>query len=437
MRKFAQYSSWLVAASLAFSSLPASTADSEDISYTMRAGDNLITLAKRYLNNPNDYKIVQRRNAIADPLRIPVGKQVKFPRSLLKYKSASAKLLSVRGRVLVSTAGKTQTQAAVGQVLSEGARLATAESSFVTLLLDNGSRLSLPSNSDMQIRLLRSYVMGGSMDYDFDLGKGGTRSSVIPLKSSDDRYRVRTPKAVSAVRGTDFQARFDPDSNSDFAEVIEGGLAVGLGKQDALALPAGNGLAVPKDGIAVRETLLPEPALIEPGRMQSDRLVKFTPNLATPAAGYRYTLSTDAGFVDQIADVTAATDPAVFSDIGDGNYFIRARAISPAGIQGIPATFAFKRRLNAVTAAGGKGDDGFAFKWSAEGKGLSRYHFQLFKGSKDGTAMVDEASLQSDQISLSDLPPGVYYWRVGSVQYQDGEVSTNWTPFEKLSVGAP
>jgi hypothetical protein len=440
MRKIAQHGTWLAAVCLALSALPASATDSEDINYTMRAGDNLITLAKRYLNNPNDYKIVQRHNAIADPIRIPVGRKIKFPRTLLKYKSASAKLLSVRGRVLVGTAGKAQTQAAIGQVLGEGARLATAESSFVTLLLDNGSRLSLPSNSDMQIRLLRSYVLGGSLDYDFDLGKGGTRSSVVPLKSSDDRYRVRTPKAVSAVRGTDFQARFDPETNSDFAEVVEGGLAVelgGLANQDALALPAGNGLAVPKSGKALRETLLPEPALIEPGRMQSDRLVKFTPNLATPAAGYRYTVSTDAGFVDQIADVTTATDPAELSDIGDGNYFLRARAISPAGIQGIPATFTFKRRLNAVTAAGGPSDDGFAFKWIAEGKGISRYHFQLFKGSKDGTAMVDEASLQSDQISLSDLPPGVYFWRVGSVQYQDAEVSTNWTPFEKLSVSAP
>jgi hypothetical protein len=42
--------------------------------------------------------------------------------------------------------------------------------------------------------------------------------------------------------------------------------------------------------------------------------------------------------------------------------------------------------------------------------------------------------MTAEQISLSDLLPGTYFWRVGSVQYLDGEVATNWTGFEKLSV---
>lgn len=408
-------------------------AESDDIAYTMRRGDTLIALSQKYLMKPDTYKIVQRVNGIADPFRIPMGKVIKFPRNLLKFQPSKATLLSVRGQVTVNA----NRQAVAGQVLGEGARLATAGSSFATLQLDNGSRLSLPSNSDLRITRLRTYTMGGSLDYDFDLAKGGTRSTVIPLKSSDDRYRVRTPKAVSAVRGTDFQSRYDVESNSDFAEVIEGGLAVGIGNQDALALPAGNGLAIPKSGKASVETLLPEPTLIEPGRMQSDALIRFTPNPTPAAAGYRYTWSTDAGFIDQIADITAATDPVTLTELGDGNYFIRARAISPSGIQGLPATFAFKRRLNSVSATAGAGDDGFAFKWTGKGQGISRFHFQLFKGSQDKAAMVDEASLTSNQISVSDLPAGTYFWRVGSVQFQDGEVSTNWTPFEKLSVGAP
>jgi hypothetical protein len=66
-----------------------------------------------------------------------------------------------------------------------------------------------------------------------------------------------------------------------------------------------------------------------------------------------------------------------------------------------------------------------------------RSHFQLFRNAADQVAMVDEAGLAGDRVSLSDLPPGDYFWRVGVIQYLDGEVGINWTPLEKLSVSAP
>ncbi len=423
----------MAAALIASTSVYAAPVENDDIVYTMRRGDTLIALAKRYMIRPDAYRIVQRKNNIADPMRIAVGRTFRIPRNVLKYKPASAKLLAVRGRVVTGGGA----QAAVGQILGEGATIATAESSFATMQLDNGSRVSLPSNSSFRITKLRTYLLGGSLDYDFDIGKGGARSTVTPLKSSDDRYRMRTPKAVSAVRGTDFQTRYDPASDSDFAEVIEGGLAVGIANTPALALPAGNGLALPKDGRVVKETLLPPPALVRPGKLQADPELLFIPQPDPQVAGFRYIWASDAGFVDQIADVTTLGDPVSLPGIADGNYFIRARAISQNGIQGNPVTYAFKRRLNSVKASAGKADDGFVFKWTGEGTGTSRYHFQLFNGPVTGEAMVDETALSAKQISLSDLPPGDYQWRVGSVQYADGEVATNWTDFEKLSVGAP
>ena len=416
----------LLAAALTHS---VSASDDAPVSYTMRKGDNLITLGERYFHNARSYKIVQQQNRIADPHFIPVGKILAIPRSVLKFRPANAKLISVRGQVLTGASA-----ASVGQVLQEGADISTGPSSFATMLLDDGSRISLPSNSNIRIRRLRSYILGGSLDYDFDIAKGGIRSSVAKHKSGDDRYQVRTPKAVSAVRGTDFQSRFDPESGSDFAEVVEGGLAVTAGRGVGRSLAAGNGLAVKMDGGVVTETLLAPPPLQQPGKTQADRTVRFS---AERNEGIRYTIAADAGFIEQVADQIAPDGMAEFADVPNGNYFLRARAISGNGIQGIPATFAFKRRLNGVSASAGKGDDGYAFRWSGEGAGTQRFHFQLFQGATDKVAMVDEAGLFGDRITLSDLPAGDYFWRVGVVQYLDGEVAINWTPLEKLSVSAP
>ena len=171
--------------------------------------------------------------------------------------------------------------------------------------------------------------------------------------------------------------------------------------------------------------------------MQKDNNVRFAVPVGAPGTGMRVSVAADAGFVDEIADTNAVGDAAVFENIEDGNYFVRFRAISPSGIEGMPLTYAFKRRQNSISGSSGKADLGYIFKWAGQGRGTLRYHFQLFRNAPNGTAMVDEAGLETQEISLSDLPAGDYYWRVASVQYVDGEVSTNWTPFEKLTVSAP
>lgn len=404
----------------------AAQSDDAPVRYVVRKGDTLIALGNRYFLTPQSYKIVQRQNKIADPHLIPIGKTLSIPRNVLKFRPASAELVAVRGQVTQDT-----NPARTGQKLQEGAAITTGPSSFATMVLDDGSRISLPSNSAVHIRRLRTYVMGNILDYDFDVARGGIRSSVVKQKSPDDSYRVRTPKAVSAVRGTDFQSRYDADTQNDFAEVVEGGLSVDTGGENARALPAGNGLAVKADGGVLTEALLPAPELLAPGKLQADKIVRFAAALSGPI---RYTIATDSGFIEQVADSVAQDGKAEFADLPNGNYFARARAISAAGLQGIPATFTFKRRLNSVTGSAGRENDGFVFRWRAEGDGPQKFHFQLFRNAVTNVAMVDEAGLDSMMITLSDLPPADYYWRVGSTQYADGEASTSWTPIEKITV---
>jgi hypothetical protein len=415
---------------------PANAASDDTIIYVVKRGDTLIELGEKYFARNNSYVQVQKANGIKNPQFMPVGTRLKVARNLLKYQPSSARLIAVRGDVSVVRGGARST-ATSGTSLNEGALLKTAGSSFATLSLENGSRISLPSNSDLKIIRLRKYLIDSSLDYDFDVGRGGAHSKVAPLKNPNDRYIVKTPKAVSAVRGTDFQARYDEASGRDFSEVIEGGLAVDLGEGKTTDLPAGNGLAVKQDGGVIKEAMLPAMELPNGGRLQNEKIVRFMPPANSAISGMRLNIATDAGFVDQIANATTENDAAAeFSDVPDGNYFLRARPISANGIEGLPVTYAFKRRLNSVSASGGPSDQGFAFKWLVEGSGLLRYHFQLFRDKPEGVAMVDEAGLTEPQISLSDLPAGDYYWRVASVQYADGEVSSNWTPFEKLSVSA-
>lgn len=406
---------------------------SDDLIYVVKRGDTLIGLARDFMVRESHYRIVQRANKIANPLALPVGSRLKIARNLLKFAPEDAKAVSVRGNVTVSRGG-TGSVLANGAILQEGASIQTGPSSFATLQLDNGSRISLPSNSRLRISRLRRYNIDASLDYDFDLAKGGVRSTVTPMKSANDQYRMRSPKAVSAVRGTDFQSRYDEAAGADFAEVVEGALAVGLHDGSDTPLPAGSGLIVDKSGKSSVEALLPAVEWPDAGKLQREKSVAFALPANPSASATRVSLSADAGFAEQFADSVTSTGVTEFADVPDGNYFVRLRSISQSGVEGMPATYAFKRRMNSISAQAGADSLGYKFKWASAGRGRFRYHFQLFRGGKDGLPIIDQRGLEQTEITLSDLPAGDYYWRVASVQYLDGEVNSNWTDFEKIGV---
>ena len=424
----------LSVATFSFAMCLCAPAKAEDtISYKVVRGDTLIGLAEKYILRTGDYRIVQKRNRIADPQMIPVGTTLKLPRALLKFQPSTARLSSVKGQVTMID-GSTAKAASSGQSLVEGQAVKTSGGSFASLLLEDGSRISVPSNTDLKIIRLRRYILESALDYDFQVDRGSARSKVAPLKSANDRYQVRTPRAVSAVRGTDFQTRFDEDTNRDFAEVDEGALAVGVKSGGELSVPAGNGLAVNADGSAITEALLPPLTIEGAGKLQNEISVRFALTDEKPAI--RVNIAKDAGFEEQIADQIVSGETADFGNLDDGNYFFRVRAISANGLEGLPATYAFKRRLNSVSGTAGTSDEGWVFKWIGQGRGTIRYNFQLFRDTTNGPAFVDEAGLTVQQIILSELPDGEYYWRVGSVQFADGETNTNWTPLEKIIVAS-
>ncbi len=413
----------------------ASTVPGDIIVYEVKRGDTLIEFSNKYLIRNGDYRIIQKTNGVKNPNLLPVGLKLRIDRRLLKYQLAQARVVSVRGNVVAIRNG-ISSSVTNGLILGEGAALRTSAASFATLQLDDGSRISLPSNSEVSIARLRKYALGSSIDYDFDVARGGINSKVAKTRSADDRYQVRTPKAVSAVRGTEFQSRISEAGGSDFAEVVEGGLIVGLSSGNSLPVPAQSGLSVAQSGAVTTEILLPAPEVQNAGKMQALPKVRFDYGSGSEN-GMRVTLASDSGFLDSFADTTVASGSAEFENVDDGNYFARFRAVSKNGFEGLPRTYAFKRRLNNVSASSGKSDVGYAFKWAGDGKGTLRFHFQLHSGDPKSMPIVDETGLTESQITLSDLLPGDYFWRVASIQFMDGEVSENWTDFEKLTVSAP
>lgn len=409
--------------------------------YTVRPGDTLYALANAHLRRLADWKTVRRLNHVADPLRLLPGTVLHIPLALLRTEPLQARVAAFRGAVRIGPADRL-VAASPGAVVTPGMILESGANSFLSLRLSNGSLLTLPSQTRIRVTTMRRITLTNSVDFDFMVEKGHVETSVTPLGNPQSHYRIRTPIAVSAVRGTHFRVAYAEPDKPSLTEVLEGTVGVGTSEAHALMpVEKGFGASVSTDGRTLRAALLPPPDLTEPGRVQVDPLVALRPAPMPGASAYHVQISPDAGFVDLLRDGTAAApgpDAAPefrFSDVPNGRWFVRLTAIDTAGLEGLPQTYTMTRKLTGLTAAAdATGDGGYRFRWSGEGEGRRVYHFRLRPDRPDAAPLVDEPGLTGDSLVLSDLPPGTYLWQIAVRQTDaDGE-SRNSLPEQRLIV---
>lgn len=404
--------------------------------YTVRRGDTLIDLARRYMRTATDWKTVRTLNRVRDPWHLIPGTRLRVPLNLLKAEPLAARIASYRGAVRLLRDGRA-VPTAVGAAVMPGTVVETGAGGFVSLRLSNGSHVALPSQSRVRIAAMRRILLTDSLDFDFAIEKGRVETHATPLPTAQSRYRIRTPIAVSAVRGTTFRVHYAEDGTASLTEVLEGTVGVGPDAQTLTPVPHGFGAAVAPDGTTRSAALLPPPVLADAGRVRMDPLVDLHLNPVAAAQGYRIQLARDAGFMETEREDSSATPDFRLADVADGRWFVRVTALAANGLEGLPQTYALRRKLAGVAASAEKSDEGYRFRWSGEGGGTRLYRFRLRPATAGTAPMIDETGLTGDGITLSDLRPGTYFWQVGVRQYDaDGE-TVNWTPEQSLIVAPP
>lgn len=426
---------WLFLGCASAVNAQALSATKDEITYTIRSGDTLIGLGKRYFISPESYKTVERLNGLSDPNKMRVGAKITIPTAVLKYASLNATVIALKGQANAERGGKTSPLTVQSKV-AESAVIQTAADGFLTLQLANGTRIAIPSNSRIRILRMRTYLMTGGTDTDFSVEKGRTETTATPLRDNRSRFRIRTPVAISAVRGTVFRIGYDGPDAPSLTEVVEGSVAVDVKASGAnTMLPTGFGAAAAASGKLDQEALLPPPTFAPEGRQQrgSDVIFGLIPD--PEAVGYHIQIATDAKFVDIVTGSRAKNAVVNLGSLPDGNYFARATAIAPSGLEGLPQSFAFSRKLEALQigkVTGPKG--GYRLSWDLGKDDKAIYRLQLFQGSESTVPIIDEPGLTDSELLVYGLDPGRYSWRIGRLQSVQGKIEQYWTPFEILVV---
>lgn len=409
----------------------------DSIWYVIRRGDTLYGLSRSFLVPERRWEALLRLAAIRDPKRLPVGRKLLIPRTWLRFKVEPARLAGYRGTVSLAMSGRTITPS-VGIAIVEGAEIATAGNSFATLLLADHSQVVIPSQSRVRVRELRRILLTGAIDYRIDVEQGRLETRVTPIEQPSGRYQIRTPISMTAVRGTEFRVSFEDQHRAAATEVLAGTVAFSPSESETgLRLERSFGATLDREGGSHIERLLAAPDLEEPPALQTKDAVEFRVRKLEGAIRYRAVIASDAGFIDNIAEQFSDDGAFALADTPNGNLFVRVSAIAASGLEGMAQSYSFQRRLASIRGSVEPVDDGYRFRWAGAGGGVRRYRFQLRRDTPQGALVVDEVALTSDALTLRRLKAGVYYWRVGLAQLEDGDVTESWTEPEKLTITDP
>jgi hypothetical protein len=332
---------------------PAASASEAVTLYHTVKGDTLSGLAVRYMSGPGDVATVARFNGIANPNRIPVGTDLRIPTRLLKSTPTTLTAIAVTGAVLRAAAAGPAGPLSKGDSVGEGDRVSTGANAFATLAKPDGSRVTLPSHTTLRVAVLRRIVLADAAQGELVIESGRGAMTVTPLQAAD-RFEIRTPASVAAVRGTQFRVAYDTGKSVSTLEVLHGRVAESAtDTSPAVEIPGGQAAQRPLGGERRIIPLPPAPALAPPEATATFPEVVLKIADPHPGWSYRFVLAHDPAFTDIFAEVVAPDGVARFDALPLAPVSAQITAIEENGIEGMPKTYLVERPPPSGPTSGG------------------------------------------------------------------------------------
>jgi len=417
--------SGIVCAALIIFALPALA---EDWVYTVKPGDNLWNITERHLKSMHYVAGLQKLNHIPNPYVIPPGTELKIPIAWTKILySASARVIGVQGAAALLRRGEETKPIQEGMQLQIGDAIKTENDAFVTIEFADQSHLRVQDNTLLQLEDMQIYGDHGLVDTLIDVRKGRTENSVPKRSEKATRFRIKTPSAISSVRGTEFRVGTNEETSITNSEVLTGNIEVS-GKKRSVTVPAGFGTATRQGGAPLSPVkLLPPPNLSETARYYQALPLSIKVSPLAGAHAYRAQIARDQTFENLWSEFTTASLPFRDGNMPDGIYWLRVRGIDRLSIEGRDAIISFGLNARpeipfviAPLPGGVSTPEKQEFKWTANPE-ASHYALLIGKDGDFSQPIYFNPEVRDTSITLTDsLIPGHYFWRIFSVSASEG-----------------
>jgi hypothetical protein len=398
------------------------SAQAQDMRVVVAEGDNLVTLGKKYLDEPDDWPAVASANGLKDPHLVFPGQVLVIPAHLLKGVPAPGRATFVQGEVLIKRLDESGWSPVVmdEQILPESS-IRTGADGILEISFEDGSTCYIKPESSLRITKAR---MRGTEHFfrDFFLEMGRVITRLHKAIGGGSRFFIRTPSATAAARGTEFRVATDQRKDTR-VEVLQGTVDAG-NRGRAVPLAEGEGTLVRKGMRPTEPKKLlppPTPTFIEEAYNRMPLEFQFSP--VPGAVGYRVMLASRADFKDILREVQIGSfGTASMKDLQDGSYFLRAQSIDELGLEGAPsAPISIKVRTNPKPPFIQYPLDGIehkatsvVFKW-LNVEDARKYHLQVSEDVEMVHVVEEHTDLDGSEIKTDKLAPGRYTFRIRSI----------------------
>ena len=379
------------------------------ISYKIKTGDTFSKLAQKYLQQPVDMAAIQKANQLKNIDMLPVGAELLIPRHIVKQSASHASIMSLSCATPIRIADASK-PLAIGAVIREGAIIEVPPECHVSLLLEDGSVIRLPSSAALKITTLRKNALESAPEVRLDLTRGRVELDVHKGRAKTTPFEIRTPLSIMGVRGTEFRVGYSSEDNAGQVEVL-GGIVQTRGSTDTKARPITKGLGVPIDGdgkaLAI-EQLLPPPAFesaIATAGSQPSFVAKLTP---IPLANYYVVDSANTANLTGNRSSHNLLAPELFIPrVTKQAAFYQLTSVSASGLVGTERHYAFCAAPN----------DGKAARCSAmfdaplaDGIPISFALSRTVDGTAQHLVQTDTLQARNGRFAIQGLPAGHYSW---------------------------
>lgn len=326
-----------------------STIISRDV--IVKDGDTLQSLSKRELGRSGFASYLAEFNELVTSAPLIAGNIVRIPIHV-PARGEFAEVLFVKGSVMVIRASQPQNSAgsngsalpvaaqttsnADAIPLSRSAKVHSGDviitdvDGFASIVFSSGSVINLQPDTEASLQRLNCLPNDDSCLIEIITQRGKVTSDVETRDNQPVDFRIKTPFASAAVRGT----VFDIDASDKLVlGVTEGDVDVSA-EGSSIAIAEGFGSLVeagqpPSDPIE----LLPAPVFKRvPARVANGDSVAWWS--FDDAVSYNALLSSDESALETLATFEIASDTIAFEAIASGDYFLTVRAVDSNGLRG-------------------------------------------------------------------------------------------------------
>ena len=282
------------------------------------------------------WQLIGAHNEVSYPKHLAPGTRVNFPVKWLKQQPQPARITYIRGTVSVTDETGTY-PAELAQQLGIGTVINIGEQSALSLQFADGSSMRVNEPTRLRLDRLSAFGPTGMVDTRVFLERGALRITV-PKKDPPTQFRVITPSAVAAVRGTDFRVTHN-DSHVLTNGVYDGKVAVTnpLGEQN---IPRGFGTVAEKNAPPIEAVkLLPAPKF-KNRKKSSTATIPYLLDWADvrQSKSYRVELFKPDAQNAVLFAATVSKSELVLEGLIPQCYTVRISAIDQYDLFGMPAT---------------------------------------------------------------------------------------------------